>query len=654
MPLHLHEHNQRMLEQVEAILDVHDRCCIEQATGCGKSFVVHAWLQNHPNTRTLIIVPHAYIASDQRHKIRQDDPLYDFSSIRTMTYAKLLTDYKNDALPEDLQCIIFDEMHHVGADQWGQAAFALVELNPDAKVIGTTATPVRTDGRDMARALFTEDERTIPYTFVQALYDGVLPSPSYIVGTYELVERVQKIGDEIKRCGNPELKKLLEEEYDVLRGRVADSAVNVDDLIAEHLTALNPHPKVIVFCPTITQMEKAANNIPGWFRENAGDMRIWTVSSKNPASVNEERLRQFSEDDDDSITRVICSVDCIGEGVHVSGVDAVIMMRTTKSTNVYIQQMGRCLESGSKRTPVIFDLVDNLSSIGNPQFIKQEVRRTVRELCKSGEWSGRFEALSREGLTKSEIIDRIVEDTINNFGPSMSASQGDVLNACAQQAQNDAKQYGRNGTAADVDDDAQETPSETADDDFNVDMDYDDEIANPVVEAAMKRSLRDIFDKGLDEANKKLAQTATNDLKNGSGKDDTDASDRTSDADDIPKTDDGKPPYFDDSRVPRDKHSRGRGTTMPKDTVRRQRRADTTPPRLFKVIDRSVSIRELLDKLEDALAKNERANKAIVALCRHYIAKLMNDEAVEPFDGWFETAYAYCLQFGVDLKSDKD
>lgn len=619
MPLHLHAHNQQMLEQVEDILTRHDRCCIEQATGCGKSFVVHAYLQNHPNMRTLIVTPHVYIASDQRRKIRADDPLYDFSGITTMTYAKLLYNCNEGILPTNLDCIVFDEMHHIGAVQWGYAASALIEQNPAAKIIGTTATPIRTDGRDMARALFTEDERTIPYTFVQALYDGVLPSPSYVVGTYELTERFQKIGNEIKRCANDELRQLLEAEYDVLRGRIADSAINIDDLIAEHLTALNPHPKVIVFCPSIEQMKKAVNKIPEWFREDATDMRIWSVCSENSATVNEERLRQFSEDDDDTATRVICSVDCIGEGIHVSNVDAIIMMRTTKSTNIYIQQMGRCLESGTKRTPVIFDLVDNLSSIGNPQFIKQEVRRTVRELCRTGEWSGRFDAMAADGVDESDIIDAIVTDTINNFGPTMSASQGDILNACAQQAQRDAQTYGRTNTTVVTDtndENTHVTRSEPADDDVTADMDVDTAVASDDTQTSSKP-----------------VTTAPS----------PDTSQQTK----------PKRPYFDDKHLPGVQHPRPHGTTKPQDTVRpRRTKVHDEPTRLFRVIDRSVSIRELLDKLEDALAKNERANKAIVALCQDYVTKLANNEAVEPFDGWFEKAYQYCLTLGVDLKKD--
>ena len=56
----------------------------------------------------------------------------------------------------DFDYILIDEFHHAGAIQWEGKVKHLLEDNPNAKVVGFSATPERMDGRDM-RSLFYND-----------------------------------------------------------------------------------------------------------------------------------------------------------------------------------------------------------------------------------------------------------------------------------------------------------------------------------------------------------------------------------------------------------------------------------------------------------------------------------------------------------------
>ena len=60
--------------------------------------------------------------------------------------------------------IVFDEFHRAGADVWGSSVERILEECPDAKVLGTTATPIRyLDGeRDMSDELFDEEAVNLP------------------------------------------------------------------------------------------------------------------------------------------------------------------------------------------------------------------------------------------------------------------------------------------------------------------------------------------------------------------------------------------------------------------------------------------------------------------------------------------------------------
>ena len=59
---------------------------------------------------------------------------------------------KEDLEKMGVDIIIFDEFHHCGAPEWGAGAERLLEHNPDAQVLGLSATPIRyfDQLRDMA------------------------------------------------------------------------------------------------------------------------------------------------------------------------------------------------------------------------------------------------------------------------------------------------------------------------------------------------------------------------------------------------------------------------------------------------------------------------------------------------------------------------
>ena len=68
----------------------------------------------------------------------------------------------------------------------------------------------------------------------------------------------------------------------------------------------------------------------------------------------------------------------LNEGVHVDDVDGVILLRPTVSPIIYLQQIGRALSAGSRKTPVIFDLVNNFDSLYCIDSLK---KRTGRGIC---------------------------------------------------------------------------------------------------------------------------------------------------------------------------------------------------------------------------------------------------------------------------------
>ena len=66
-----------------------------------------------------------------------------------MTYQMLVF---MEEVPTGYDLICLDEFHRIGAPGWGERVDELLKANPNAKIFGTTATPIRylDKGRDMS------------------------------------------------------------------------------------------------------------------------------------------------------------------------------------------------------------------------------------------------------------------------------------------------------------------------------------------------------------------------------------------------------------------------------------------------------------------------------------------------------------------------
>ena len=75
---------------------------------------------------------------------------------------------------------------------------------------------------------------------------------------------------------------------------------------------------------------------------------IHSYVSINREADRDHQLNQFKLDNSDNAIKLLFTIDRLNEGVHVKGIDGVIMLRPTISPIIYLQQMGRALASGQK------------------------------------------------------------------------------------------------------------------------------------------------------------------------------------------------------------------------------------------------------------------------------------------------------------------
>jgi len=193
--LELYPHNNLSYEKVKEYFDKTQKTCLIQATGTGKSYVISKLIADNIKTKSIILAPSHYILNQFKEKFQ-----FVLLNCDLMTYAKLSRYTSNEFINKRYDFIVLDEFHRPGAKSWGKGVQRLLEINKNAKVFGTSATPIRylDHRRDMSSELF-EGNIAENITLISAIVRGILKAPVYVSALYTLNEETdnlkQKISD---------------------------------------------------------------------------------------------------------------------------------------------------------------------------------------------------------------------------------------------------------------------------------------------------------------------------------------------------------------------------------------------------------------------------------------------------------------------------
>lgn len=356
--IELLEHNKETYKRLCDVLEDNNKCALVQATGTGKSYIAGKYIEEHANT-ALILVPTNAIAdawSDLLSETKQEVDIITYQA-----FAKEPHNYL------DYDLVIADEMHHLGSDVWGKKFVETYLQSKNHKIIGLTATEIRylDNSRDMAEEIF-ENIRVDGCDLPTAINTGVLPTFKYVSALYcdesdfdEWKEKAGKIKD---------IKTQTE-----LKGRLdvcIKNMVSVKQAVNENLT--DDYKKIIVFLNNVESKETALE----MFRDVFPTANFYDVDYSKQRAANNEQISKFKADESRA---VLFAVDMLNEGIHINGTDCVIMFRKTVSPQVYLQQLGRGLASGTDKMPVIFDFVGNTHNIVSKSKIENETNNFVNK-----------------------------------------------------------------------------------------------------------------------------------------------------------------------------------------------------------------------------------------------------------------------------------
>lgn len=349
--IELYQHNQIAYDKLCDMLSQSDRACVIQPTGTGKFVIIAKLVQDNPDKRFLLLGTNDYMFIDQMDNLEKIAPGFHPDNLQFKTYSAAMVHARSEHVTLQYDYIILDEFHHCGAPEWSKGVQWFIDGSPDAKLLGFSATPIRfsDDGRNMADEIF-EGNIVSSMELEEAWLRGILPIPKYVIALYDAPKEFGELKVSIEKVKDKKKYSKFTKKYEELRRSLQDAG-GVDTVIAKHLKKSDA--KIIVFCPNNEKLQEFMALSHEWFHGVNENIHVYKTTSADPTAGTEDF--QMFKDDDSGALKVLYCINQLNEAVHISGIDAIVMVRPTKSPVIFHQQLGRALSSGGNGTPLLGD-----------------------------------------------------------------------------------------------------------------------------------------------------------------------------------------------------------------------------------------------------------------------------------------------------------
>lgn len=362
--LDLYPHNRKALDSIIEKFDSgEDITCILHATGTGKTNIALGIACHYTNKKILFITRYDSILEHVKDvKAKTEEELdIKIDNMSFMTYSSLVNMTREELAMLDVDILIADEFHHVGAPVWQNRIETIKETHPSLKIVGMSAYSIRDRGtpyeRDMAEPggneLFS-DKICSTYKLPEAILDGRLSLFRYKTVLVLLDEFINDIERKVKRKykENTPLYGELIKKLNYFRSRL-NLQDEMDELIKKNI---HIGDKMIYFCPLgkdsdeinidniMSEMMEKLTSL-GYDKDDIVFYKTTSKDSKN-GKLNREAFYKdvdLSGEKVDKKLRIMFAINQYNEGVHVPGITGVILGRGTKSDIVFFEQIGRAL-----------------------------------------------------------------------------------------------------------------------------------------------------------------------------------------------------------------------------------------------------------------------------------------------------------------------
>jgi DNA repair protein RadD len=321
------------------------RICAVAPCGAGKT-VLFSWItaQTRSKNQKVLIVVHRQELIEQTsktldrffipHEILNSRNI-NSSQVHVASVYTLARRLDQFNQPPDL--IILDEAHHAVANTWRK----MIEHFSSSLIIGFTATPARLSGDGLG-----------------AIFQRLALGPS----VKDLIEmRNLSPYDYYAPPVKADLTDVKVKYGDYQKSEIAlrmDKSEIIGDAIETYKRLANGK-RGICYCASRAHAEHVATEF-----NNAGIPAAY-IDGETPDSIRKTAIEQFRS----GTVKILTNVDLISEGFDVPNMEAVILLRPTQSTSLFIQQSMRAMRTdpgNPNKRAIIIDHVGNVYRHGLP------------------------------------------------------------------------------------------------------------------------------------------------------------------------------------------------------------------------------------------------------------------------------------------------
>lgn len=367
-----------------------DKALLISATGTGKTYLAAFDIKAVHPKRMLFVVHRRSIAIKAMETFKtiiKDKSMGLFSGDNRdidcdYIFATIQTIYKPENRQlfskEEFNYIIIDEVHKAGAHSYQK----LVNYFKPQFLLGMSATPERTDDFDIYKMF----DYNIAYEIrLQQAMEYDLLCPFHYYGITDITIDDQPVND------MSDFNLLVDEKrVDYVIDRINDYGYSGD------------HVHGLIF---VSRKEEACK-----LSEMFNQRGFHTCALTGEASEKQRQEAMDSlESNEEGSLDYIFTVDIFNEGIDIPKVNQVVMLRSTQSSIIFIQQLGRGLRKNEEKDyVVVIDFIGNykknffipIALSGNTNLNKDNLRRFVSEgnLIIPGASTIQFDEISKKRI----------------------------------------------------------------------------------------------------------------------------------------------------------------------------------------------------------------------------------------------------------------
>ncbi|HET9483263.1 MAG TPA: helicase-related protein, partial [Xanthomonadales bacterium] len=215
--------------------------------------------------------------------------------------------------------LVIDEAHHAAAPGYRRVIDRAIAKNPNVKLFGLTATPIRGDGLGL-REVFNNVADQI--TLGELIASGHLVPPRTYVIDVGAQEQLAKVRRSVADFDMAEVEAIMNREP-------------ITDAVIRHWREKAGGRKTIVFCSTVAHADSVCRAF------NAADVTAVLIHGELGDGERKARLAAYERGD----AQVVVNVAVLTEGYDFTPTSCVVLLRPSSHQSTLIQMIGRGLRT---------------------------------------------------------------------------------------------------------------------------------------------------------------------------------------------------------------------------------------------------------------------------------------------------------------------